>query len=777
MRHFGRFLFSLFCVSLLVPTFASSQQPSWSNILSPSRAIDWKNAGLPAVFPDGETTPNPWTPPTRVACTSAQAGITVPVAAGTSFSSIAAALYNCSKANTSGSYLLLGNGTFTLSSTFYFAGSASHPINNVTLRGSGPQNTTIAFSGTANFQWGWSMGGNGGGTVSSSPAQGATSVTITSTSGTPVVGNLAWLNQCDTGWSGKVVPSQTYNTCSGTYADNGGFYVCYLSTNCASSGGTSSGNSQQQMVKITSVTNNGGGSYTVGFAPGIYLSNWKTSNTIGFYWQSQNNFGIGDGVEDLTFLYPGGANQTVETQQAYASWMKGVMMIGTSTTQQFSIGPLTKNCLLLNNYFFGMVPNPVSANVQIMSIRGDSDNLILNNIFDQGIAEPDGSSEGDVFAYNYSRDISTQYYQAFEFQHNSGAAATAFYLDEGNISNILEYDNIHGTHFLSTSFRNWWSCGDAPLVENGITSPAIQISNYSRFINAIGNALGGQSNACTAYKGTAGGNILQLGNDPLISPTLMLWGQYDTVNGSQQFNSEEVPSSINPNSLCTGSGSPWPYCTGSGSGTGNLSAWNNPVPSSDTLPASFFMDSMNPHSSGGTGLSYWQVCTSWTTFPTSCATTSTPPMPPIHPESNSGAYLNGYVDANPAYLAYQNLPILSAYQNSYTVTGSSWSNGKETLTVSGLPSGRSDIMGGFQLSGATGACTLGATLPNGEILMTGTSSSAISYALPSNPGTSCAGTMKWPDVRNFDERVYESDSSGKAPSPPTGLGGSTQPIP
>ena len=39
-------------------------------ILSASRAIDWGGAGLPATFPDGETTPNGWTPPTRTQCGS-----------------------------------------------------------------------------------------------------------------------------------------------------------------------------------------------------------------------------------------------------------------------------------------------------------------------------------------------------------------------------------------------------------------------------------------------------------------------------------------------------------------------------------------------------------------------------------------------------------------------------------------------------------------------------------------------------------------------------------
>jgi hypothetical protein len=59
---------------------------------------------------------------------------------------------------------------------------------------------------------------------------------------------------------------------------------------------------------------------------------------------------------------------------------------------------------------------------------------------------------------------------------------------------------------------------------------------------------------------------------------------------------------------------------------------------------------------------------------------------------------------------------------------------------------------------------------DGEILMTGSSKTTISYALASNPNTSCTGTMKWPDVRQFDESVYESDSGGSnPPNPPTGL--------
>jgi hypothetical protein len=766
------------CFGLILTSFfltLSADAQSWTGILSSSRAIDWKNAGLPATFPDGETTPNPWTPPTRPACTSAQAGITVPVASGTSFSSIATALYSCSQANPAGSYLLLGSGTFNLSNYFYFAGSAKGPINNVTLRGSGPQSTTINFNANnINFQWGWSNGGNGGGTVSASPSQGATSVTITSTTGTPVVGNLAWFNQCDTGWSGTVTPSDGYTVCStGSYADNGNLFVCGASTTCNGNGSGSGGsghNQQQQVVVITSVTNNGSGSYTVGFSPGLYLPNWNTSNSLGFYWTNQSNFGIGDGLEDLTITFTGGGDiQQVQMANAYAAWIKGVAFIGNTSYRPFSLGAITKNSLFVNNYIFGMTPSPPSSNTEQMSIYQDSDNLIVNNILDQGDFEWDGSTEGDVFAFNYSRDVTTAYYQAVAFQHNSNSSFPVFILDEGNISNSMLYDDTWGTHSLSTSFRNWWSCGDSPYVESGQNGTAIKVDNYARFMNLIGNVLGGQSNACPNYKGNSTSDEIQFGSsDSLDQASAMLWGQYDPANGSQQFNSSEVPTGITPNSYCTASTTPYSCCTGSGTGTCSASTWNNPVPSSHTLPASFFMDSMTKFPSGGTGLDYWQICTTWTTFPTSCLATSTPPMPPIHPENSGGAYLNGYADANPAYVAYQNLPILSSYQNSYTVTGSSYSGTTETLTVSGLPSSLTNVMGGFELSGAATACTAGATLANGEILMTGSSSTTVSYTLPSNPGASCTGTLKWPDVRQFDEHVYQLDS-GATLNPPTSL--------
>ena len=143
----------------------------------------------------------------------------------------------------------------------------------------------------------------------------------------------------------------------------------------------------------------------------------------------------------------------------------------------------------------------------------------------------------------------------------------------------------------------------------------------------------------------------------------MLWGNYDTINAAAQWNSSEIPSSL-----------PTPNAT-----------WSNSVPGNHNLPASFFMDSMGFYPSGGTGLSWWKVCTAWTTFPTSCSTSQTPPMPPIGPDVMGGPYASGFGYDIPAEIMYKTAPIDSTYQNSYTITASSWSGGTETLTVSGLP--------------------------------------------------------------------------------------------
>jgi hypothetical protein len=140
--------------------------------------------------------------------------------------------------------------------------------------------------------------------------------------------------------------------------------------------------------------------------------------------------------------------------------------------------------------------------------------------------------------------------------------------------------------------------------------------------------------------------------------------------------------------------------------------------------------------------------------------------------------VNGYAYDNPASIAWENLPIDTGHQNSYTITASSWANtngGTETLTITSLPN-QNHLQGAFQLSGLASGCTTGAFMPgaNSEILMTGSTTTQITYVLgsssPDNGSSNhCTGTnaFKFPDIRQFDERVYENDPAGSAVATPT----------
>jgi len=80
----------------------------------------------------------------------------------------------------------------------------------------------------------------------------------------------------------------------------------------------------------------------------------------------------------------------------------------------------------------------------------------------------------------------------------------------------------------------------------------------------------------------------------------------------------------------------------------------------------------------------------------------------------------------PAAIAWKTLPIDTNYQNSYTITASSWSSGTGTLTVSRLPSSAFNLLG-FQLSGVSNNCFPNAT-PQ-ELLMTSSKDVCINNAI------------------------------------------------
>jgi len=730
-------LFPFVSFLLLFSTLSYGQ--SWSGVLSRSRAIDWGGsygAGLPPTFPDGETTQNPWTPPTRTQC-----GSTLnPVGGGSDdVPQIATAISNC----TSRHYVLLASGAFQIKSRLALDGAI-----NVSLRGTSPQSTKLNIGSGGSITIGdASSGGSCSLTAESNYAQGSSALTCTGS--TPPIGHPVAIVQCDTGMSGA-------GCSTGAEADNGGIWVCGEQTICSNQSASGGHQHQQQAVLVTAVSGTCSSSCTVTITPGLYMPNWAFARTPKITWNSTFYTAIGVGFEDLTVDFTAGTssnNGTFTINNAYASWIKGARFIGPNAGSCCGLLLMSMgNVLFSNNYYFST--NPLTGVGEGLPIQPNqhSATLFQNNITEGGgisSMEQQGNNSGNVYAYNYALNNSTGQVYNGDAEHS---ASPSFELREGNMYGPSEDDGTWGTHNFDTWFRNYISCYDPPYA--GLAAPrGILIDNFARFENVVGNALGSSGN-CTTYKGS-GSNLNEIGfgaADSLAKSTAMLWGNYSTSLGANQFNSSEIPSSLpSPNT-----------------------AYSNPVPSNNNLPASFYMDNMGFHPNGGTGLNWWKVCTSWTTFPTSCAGTQTPPMPAIGPDVTGGPYIAGHAYATPAVLAWNNLPIDSTYQNSYTITDSSWSNGTETLTISGLYASAAHIMGGFQLSGINAACLPSSGVsytgrPDGEILITRSTTTTVSYALASSPSVSCTGTFKFPDVRQFDERVYQTDGGGGTISAPTSL--------
>jgi hypothetical protein len=104
-----------------------------------------------------------------------------------------------------------------------------------------------------------------------------------------------------------------------------------------------------------------------------------------------------------------------------------------------------------------------------------------------------------------------------------------------------------------------------------------------------------------------GGKTAHDPNDPNVVSTLMRWGNFDVATDSVRWNTSEVPS--------------------------GLSLFANPVPSNQTLPASFFLS----------GKPDW-----WTT------PWGTPPWPAIGPDVTGGPGPGGHSYDIPAKLCYKN---------------------------------------------------------------------------------------------------------------------------
>ncbi len=600
----------LFCLSIYSPA------QLWSGVLAPTRAIDWTTAGVAGGVPANYT----------------QCGSTI-----AAYTGAAATINNALAACGPNTYVLLGAGTFTLSTGIRWS------VNNVALRGSGPTQTMLVFQGGAHDGCG-GVGANvcmiststndiqGFGNAANwtaGYAQGTTTITIsanTTGSTKPVVGTALFLDQLNDG--------------STRSQDTNGIFVCSTGGGqCTQSNGGNgrSGRNQQELVTVTAISA-GACPCTVTISPGLYMPNWRSGQSPQAWW-ANGPYLTGVGLESVAVdvtqdtLASGGSVQAIAFFNVTDSWVKNIRTdrhlataISNSGVKHIELYQ-SKHITIRDSYFFGRG----SVDEYGVGFWDASNNLIENNIF-QTIGTPmiHENGNGNVFGYNFTIDNwwgnpPGTWAQGSIYGHGSHEH---YALAEGNLAYGLEFENYFGHGFFVTAFRNRFTGFQAGNLNQ--TVPMF-IYGLNRYFNIVGNVLG-TSGYHTTYQTVGGGSaancltsIYAIGlgdncnngdgsskplDDTLVSntslTTLMRWGNYDTANSANRFINAEVPSGI--------------------------SLYANPVPASQTLPASFYLPAKPV---------WW----------------STMPWPPIGPDVTGGniANVGGHAYLTPAANCYLNI--------------------------------------------------------------------------------------------------------------------------
>jgi hypothetical protein len=592
---------------LVIP--ARAQQ--WSGIIDPSRAIDWSQAGAGTI------------PARTTICSTLSAGATL--------AQINSAIAACP----SGQTVFLSAGIYS---------GLTGQINlksNVTLRGAGPDQTFLIFTsiGGCNGLGAGLCAMNADNNYSGNPhnvatwtagyTPGSTSITL----GAPVTtGSISNLHV-----GSLIILDQNPDT-----GDTGTIYVCQGATGCSQQGGIGCGvvgpngnRVQMQQVQVTSIS--GSGPWAIGITPGIYAPNWRSSQNPGAWWSGALPI-TGVGIEDMSIDFtavPANGAGIMFTNASY-SWVKNIRSLN-SALHKHVWEYQSSHITVRDSYFFG--GTGTSENYGVDSGCSCSDNLTENNIFQHlATATITEGSAGSVFGYNYAADDyytavggnAADWQQEDAYHHQAG---DNFILWEGQIGNGFTADDIHGSSFMLTAFRNRWS-GRDPAITLGILKAqqtiAMSLFAYNRYLNVIGNVLGtagyhtnyawtpssasdpgsassgDKSIFSIGFSGDEGTLFSGVPNDMLLLSTVLRWGNYDTVNGAVRFSSAEVPSGI--------------------------SNYHNAVPASQALPASFYLSSQ-PN---------WWANTPW---------------PAIGPDVTGGnvANVGGHVYVTPAANCYLNI--------------------------------------------------------------------------------------------------------------------------
>ncbi len=421
-------------IFLVFPCAHVSAAP-WSDIVSPTRAIDWSRAGVEGGIPSAS-----WT----------QCGATLP--AGSSVVTIQNAINACDV----NQFVQLAAGTFTLT-------SGLNMKSRIALRGMGSNQTFLIFTGdtpcagaypTVCFAGGDST--NYSGAAKTQPG-GSNAANWTGGYGR----GSSQITLANIGSSGIREQQIIYLDQENDRSPTSGLMICEetsASPPCSDEGGKGNpgrivNNVARQQVQIVRVTQINGNSYTI--SPPLHAPNWSADKSPGAWWSS--NVIEFSGLEDLSMdATNSGSLSNIAMYNGANLWIKGTRQIRSCQCNRATVrlAPAA-HVTIQDNYFYG-----TSGHSQNYGIEGyiASENLIVNNIF-QHTASPMmlHTVEGSVYAYNfaindtYDDGRSPQYHwMSSAFGGHSGGVL--YNLFEGNIVPGVAADVIHGSQGMGTFF-------------------------------------------------------------------------------------------------------------------------------------------------------------------------------------------------------------------------------------------------------------------------------------------------------------------------------------
>jgi hypothetical protein len=530
----------------------------------------------------------------------------------------------------------------------------------------------------------------------------------------------------------------------GRSCPNGNQYGIGGNTECAA--GEISYRSQAILRKITAIN---GSQYTID--PPLDLTNWRTSQHPGVWWTGPS--ATWDGIENLTFDMTADTNAGdtgIVFVNSYDGWVKNVRGVNGGRNHVWINHSARVN--VQDSYFFGTKGGATeSYGVETMTA---SDDLVHNNICQHVVAcIVNGQDYGSVFAYNYAFDdgtVGTTWLMALLAGDHDFAAVDLF---EGNDTNVMDIDDGHGTGTTITSFRNRLAGQGVPTKTNTASLRAVTDNAFMRANNFVGNILGTVGAQTTyVYTDNFAPTIYNLNfnnvttNDPLLSSSLLRWGNYDVVTGAVRW----CGNSSDPgwSTICNG--------TSEIPTTGVPFLNGNPVPANTNLPASFYLSSQP---------SFWT--TPW----------GTPPWPAIGPDITATGALNATCSGNPnacdgvgnysyqipAQICYNNTSVDPAYQQTFTITNAVYSGAPNYLTftigTNSLATPETVMISGVNPSSY-----------NGIYQIYSSTSTTITVTTPNNPGTYISGgTLNWPNIILFNAANCYPNAYGGTPGPPTNL--------